>query len=160
MSWFSLGILLFLSACDFKPLYGTENAGATQELHKIMIKSIPERLGQVMRQNLIHALTPAGQPRHGTYILEVTLKYSVSGGVYLTDDTASRMNVVLATDYKLLDKAKKILTKGKFSSQEGYNVVIGGDYATVIAEEKAKTHVAELSAQEIKLRLADYFTSR
>ena len=68
----SLLLLLALSACGFKPLYGTDKSGLSDpqaELATIKVGPIPDRLGQIVRNQLVEYLSPRGHAAQKLYDL-------------------------------------------------------------------------------------------
>ncbi|MBL6959299.1 MAG: hypothetical protein ISR52_09985, partial [Rhodospirillales bacterium] len=165
MSW-SKAIVLSLSlslvsGCGFRPLHGTQlGATATAELAAIEIKPIADRLGQQLHNNLIDMLTPRGHPQEPRYILTVSVTSSVQGLAVRKSALATRANVRLAATFSLRRKGTaEPLMGGTSLIVSSYNV-IDSDFASLKAEEGVKKRGVEQLADDIRTKLAVYFSQR
>lgn len=162
--------LIGLTGCGFKPIYGPSSYGSSfpnkeehlavaQDLSLIKISLIPDRKGQILRNSLIHLLTPKGQPGNPKYILEVTLTEATQALGILKDATYSRSQLVFTADFFLRDIATyKILFTSQATTAADYNFVISNQFATTIADDDAHTRGLTLLAQDIARQLAMFFS--
>jgi LPS-assembly lipoprotein len=160
----SLISLLFLgiTACGFQPLYGssTQNADVQNRLAGIYIPSIQGRTGQILRNELLDLTTPSGVPSQPRYTLNINLTESKTGLAIQEDDTKTRFNLTLNTQFQLVEVANgKKIYKGSTQNIASYNVV-SSDFANLSAELNAEKRAALDSAKQIHQQLAVYFSGR
>lgn len=76
--------LMLVSACGFEPLYVEKKSsgqwyydnkfdtGIKEEMASVKVELIQDRIGQLIRNDLLDKLSPKGEPKHAKYILSVT----------------------------------------------------------------------------------------
>jgi len=152
--------MLGLTSCGFVPLYQAGQEEYHSELQKIKIKTIPDRLGQSLRNELLPLLTPYGQPKKPEYVLEIELETNKRDLGILRDATASYAEVILTAKYTLKEFMTGAgLTSGKSSFISSYNILSSAEFSTFISEKDAYERALKLVAQDISMRLAVYFQS-
>ena len=159
----TLILLTALAACGFKPLYGTDPSGLSDpqgELATIRVAPIPDRLGQLVRNQLVEYLTPRGQGAQNRYQLNVKLSLSSVGTALAQDESATRYNLTLTSNFTLVDLStnKKVFV-GVARSIAVYNVITS-EYATLIARQDAERRAAQDVAEELRTRLGVFFSRR
>ena len=158
----TLALLLVtgLSACGFKPMYATDGSGpaVSEEFAKITIDPIPDRLGQLVRNALIDRVTPLGSPRDPVYRLVVKVTEEREDVGLRQDASVTRANYRLNGDFQLVEIATdlKVIT-GNAWTATAYDVV-QQDFSTVIAQQDAERRLSIELADEIRTRLAIYFS--
>jgi LPS-assembly lipoprotein len=149
-----------MASCGFTPLYGEHDDGAsvTDEMAQVYVMPIPNRLGQVVYNELRDRIVPHGQPAEPQYVLTVALGQSFQSTVIRPDATASRLNLVLRASYVLFEApTRKVLTRGVAQSIGAYSVRVE-PYPTLIARQDVQTRVARDVSDEIRNRIALYFS--
>jgi len=172
MSWSDAGswskawtllICLGLAGCGFRPLYGEAAKGqtnTTSELARVEVGPIKDRIGQLVRNHLLDQLTPKGGKLAPHYRLKVELTTSQEGVALARDEAATRFNLQLRGRYALIElQNKREIFQGTARSIAVYNVV-SADYSTLTAEADAKRRAAREISDEIKTRLAVFFSRR
>lgn len=147
------GLLLLSAGCGFQPMHAT--GGATpQALSSIDIAPIPDRLGQVLHNNLLDRLAPRGVVAFPRYRLVVSLQVTKEALAIARDESATRYNVALVAEYALvlLETGAKVL-EGEARSISAYNVV-SSDYATLVAERDAELRSAREISDDLRTRIA------
>jgi len=159
----TLILLTALAACGFKPLYGTDPSGLSDpqaELSTIRVAPIPDRLGQLVRNQLVEYLTPRGHGAQNRYQLNVKLSLSSEGTALAQDESATRYNLTLTSNFTLVDlSTNKGVFVGVARSIAVYNV-IDSEYATLIARQDAERRAAQDVAEELRTRLGVFFSRR
>lgn len=156
------GILLLLvglSACGWRPLYGDRGvtASAESQLALVEIEDIPGRIGYDMRQNL-RTLFNFGGDAIPSYQLKVKLREVREGLAIEPDASITRFNFHLYGDYELVDSITgRILYQGTRSSVAAYNVV-DSQFATLAAQKDAEDRAVRDLSEEIKLSLAIFLS--
>jgi LPS-assembly lipoprotein len=156
-----LGIVLLVNACGFHPLYGAGreplNRAVVAELASVHIAPMPERVGQIVHNDLLDRLTPLGEPGAPRYKLSVGLEEAKQGLAIQIDDTITRFNLTLTANYVLeIADTGSIVTTGRVHATAAYNV-LRSDFANVVAERDAQRRAAREVSDELKTRLAVYF---
>lgn len=169
MSWSKhlrllLGILLvagLVAGCGFRPLYKqTGNTDTVKDFSQISIAQPEDRPSQQLRNYLLDALTPHGQPDRPLYRLEYRITESL-GSVFVTrTEEVTRSNLQLSASVFLRDyQTGKSLASISATSQASYNVT-QADYANLVSEKNARERALRDVAEQIRLRLGNYFDRR
>ena len=152
-------VAALLTACGFQPLYGERTGGVPvrQAFNAISIAPIPNRVGQLVRNQLIDALTPLGQPRDPAYVLAVTLIQTKEGVAFRSDEQATRFKVTMEAKFALREFDRgAIITQGSTRSVAAFNIV-RSEFANITAEVDAQRRAARQVADSIALRLGVHF---
>lgn len=157
----ALFLVLPLAACGFEPLYGNrQQAGDAvfNDFHQIKVATIPERSGQMLRNELLDRLNYRGEPAQPRYELKVSLKEERRDVLVRSDEVATAADLTLTASYELVDRANSaVLAKGSPRSINRYNV-LASPYATLSSAEDARRRAAKQLADDIRARLGVYFT--
>ena len=156
----AIAVAALLAGCGFRPLYGTtgENRQVAAQLAQIRIQTMPDRTGQKLRNFLLDRLNPNGQPAQPLYYLQVTINVSRTDLGIERDETATRALLMMTANYQLIDRARKVvLVEGSTQSTNSFNIV-ASDFATLSAETDATERATREVSDDIKTRLALYFT--
>lgn len=149
-----------LSGCGFQPLYAknpTENTVYNQGFPQVDVGPINDRLGQILRNELVDRINPRGVARTPTYRLDVSAKERRSDIVILRDSTATFAKFIVEVNWRLLDlQSNEVVTKGKNERTSSFSIS-SSEYAILQAEKDARQRAATELAEDIRLRLALYF---
>ncbi len=172
MSWFSrissvrsatvgavCATLLF--GCGFEPLYSQRQRSVTLgETSAVAVAPIPERVGQLIRNELIDRLNPLGEPDRPRYRLVVTSSGRREGLAFQRDLTVTRYNFLLSASYVLSDGISgATVLRGQTRAVAAYNVV-QSEFSNVIAERDAEARAAREVGEEVALRVAVFLGGR
>jgi LPS-assembly lipoprotein len=158
----SLTVLLActLSACGFQPLYGTSPTGSNvaTQLAAIEIDEQNHRLGQLVRNDLLSSMAGGGaQPSR--YRLQFTAVAGSQTLIEQSNENTRRFSYRVNVDYRLIDeRTGKQLSAGKTFSQVSYDRTTS-DFANVQAETNAMERAAKEIGNDLRTRLAAYFSS-
>ena len=169
-NFWSLFLVLFISACGFEPLYvqkkqeslwyfgGEFDTSISAEMAKIKVQTIADRFGQQLRNDLLDMLTPLGAPKKPTYRLFVDVEPIESTQQALRDDiTATRERVRYKVKYRLLGaESNQVLVSGDSIAYVSYDIM-ANPYSTTFAKKKTQTDAAAIIANDITLRIGAYF---
>lgn len=152
----TLALLLLLSGCGLRPLYGGGERGAVaQMLRGVDVAPIDGKAGWLVRNALGERMNGGGAGS-ARYRLEVELDDQISGFGVRSDDTVTRERRTLRARYRLvsLDKGEIVLdaTAGADSGID----VVSSEYATVAAEDSALERLSQILADQIVARVALY----
>ena len=151
-----------LSGCGFKPLYGVTDEGShvADELSYVAIPERRDRLHQLIRNQLLSTMSPAGSQGGDRYRLEFIPQVDANNVVIEPDGDVSRRLYKLAVDYRLLDNRNdKVLHQGRTFSHLSYDRV-RSEFANIEAEKDISERASIQVADDIRTRLAAYFASR
>ncbi len=152
---------LTLPGCGFKPMYG-ENTTATsstvvEKMASIDIRPIPDRLGQVVRNQLVDAITPTGPSGAPVYELALKVGEEREDVGLRQNASATRANYRMSAKFELREIASdKVVLNGTTWAETAFDIV-QQDYPTVIAQQDAQKKLAAELADEIRTRLAVFF---
>lgn len=160
--WAALGML---SGCGFQPLYGKQAGGSSAvapELAAIAINEIGEgterRIGQILKNELINRFTAGQGPQPVRYQLLVEIDQSTAALQIQTNDTVTRRNLVLRSEFDLFDTSSSVLLySGKARATGSYDVV-ESEYATLVAEQATAEDAARDLSATITNLLSLYFS--
>ena len=149
--------LPLLTACGFQPLYGERQGAPAAALTSIEIATIPDRQGQLLRNQLELLFNPSGAPAQNAYRLSVSVATSGAEALIRQDETATRLDQTVTADYTLTSlQDKRVLTRGRARSVNSFDVV-ESDYATLNAERDALEANLNRIAHSIQTQLAVFF---
>lgn len=152
---------LALSACGFRPLYGTSSIseGAAKAFASVRIEAIPptndsDRIGYLVSNALDEALHKPGLKAEARYVLKIALADERRGLAIQDDASITRYNYRLSADWLLVAIGADTATaRGRAQTTASYNVV-DSEYATLIARKDAEERAAREIAEQIKLKIA------
>lgn len=152
----ALGVAaLLVNGCGFQPLYKRGGSSDEAILATVEVARIKDRIGQQLKILLDAGFSPRGRSTRTDYRLTVALTESKTGLAIKKDETATRANLTLRADFKLLALRNPRLGTfaGKALSTNGYNILLS-DFATLSAERDARNRALRTLAEEIRLRVA------
>ncbi len=151
---------LVTSGCGFKPLYGKpENGGgASLEMASVRVDPIPDRIGQVLRNELTDRLTAGVGPQPTRYRLFVEIQESTAPLQIQTTDTITRYNFTLTASFDLIDSATGNVVYNDSARAVGSYDVVESEFATLVAEQETGREAARDLSSSISALLALYFS--
>lgn len=150
---------LIMGGCSYRPLYGTgsDGKGVAIAMSGIAVDEQKNRAGQLVRNNLISSFGTSGT---SNYVLrlapeEKTQELSSNASIKLE---RNRYNLKVA--YELADaQSGNTITSGSSFSNVSYDTV-EQPIADLRAAENARERASREVAEDIRLRLAAYFSSQ
>ncbi len=153
-----IALSFFLCSCGLQPLYSPRGHASHEELSKIRINRIPDRIGQNLKNNLITLLTPKGTPTHTRYALNIDLKEETRALGVLKDATYSNSLMTYTATFDLVDlNTNKVIYKSYSSVVSDYNVIAQNQFATVASATNTQDRGLNLLAQQIQRSLSVFF---
>ena len=144
-----LASFLFLTACQFQPLFG-------EVQHNVCVDPIPEAAGYQLRQELQKYFTSTSCE----YTLHVTKPImSLSDKSISNKDLVTIQRVSSSVSYTLFDRNKKSLLKSS-ASTDGSSAVVQNPYATVTSVEKTEANLIPILAQRIALHVTAFLNEK
>ena len=166
-----MAMVVFISGCGFEPLYVEKKSSSewyydsefdtsiTEEMAKVKVELIQDRVGQLIRNDLLDKLSPKGQPKTPKYYLKVTSVEKEEIDQALRNDiTATRKKVIYKAHYVLNNAQHQKLLNGSSVAYLGYDI-LRDPYSTTFAQKKNEKNAAKIIANDISLRLGAYFHS-
>ncbi len=155
MSRFAVLLLLTLSACGLRPLYGGGNSGAVgAALSGVSVAPIEGQAGWLVRTAIEDRLPKAaGAP---LLRIEVTLDDRIEGFGIRGDNAVTRERRTLRARYRLVSVDRGTVVLDETAGSDVGIDVVGSQYATVAAEQTALERLATELADQIVTRVALY----
>lgn len=164
--------MTYITACGFEPLYverksaekwyykGEFDTSISEEIAQIKVEPIADRIGQLIRNDLLDNLTPKGIPSKPKYRLEVfDIKKDVTEQAMRDDITATREKIRYTVNYRLINiENNDELVYGNSIAHLGYDI-LANPYSTTFAQKKIEKDAAKIIANDISLRMGAYFHS-
>lgn len=157
---FLILMLLSLSACGLKPLYGDGRNGAVSSvLGQVAVDPIEGKNGWLM-VNALNDRLDATKRSDAIYKLVVVLDDQIEGFGVRADDTVTRERRTLRARYQLVELATgNILLDATAGSDAGIDVV-SSEFATIAAEDTALENLSQNVADKIISRLSLFALER
>jgi LPS-assembly lipoprotein len=158
-----LPLLFLVAACGFRPLYGSDatSPGVAQDLAAVSIGEPTSRLSQLIRNDLLSVMRPAGTAEPNRYRLDI--EASATEDKSIEDPSNSRRShratVRIMAAFALKDMSGgKTVYQGRTFSNVSYD-----DVNQSFADMQARTTAMERGAREVALdirtRLSAHFAS-
>lgn len=159
----SIGIVsvLLISGCGFRPLYGTTLSGAALEdvMRTVEITTIPGRVGQRVRNELIFDTTGGGEAAVPEYRLDIALRESVLNTLVSSTGDPRSQTYQLYTQFKLVRLSdNQVVLTGNSNARAAYDKR-DSVFADIRARRDAEDRAARTIADSIKVRMAAYLSS-
>lgn len=150
-----------LSACSFKPLYGTTqtNQKLQDVLSTIQVAEVPGRVGQAVRNELIFRFTGGGNPGIPQYKLVMIVRESVTSQLVRRDGDIQGQFYELTTNFQLFSHSnpKEPILKGvsiaKAAFRDNESV-----YANVRSRVDAENRAAKTAAEDLQGRISAFLS--
>lgn len=157
MKHFGLLCLLLVAACGFEPVYGTHTAnGPTVDiLNQVAIDNIPDRNGQILRNNLIDRMYSKGRPKKPLYHLKIILTSTLQDLGIQANATSTRSLLDMNASYTLTDNNQKQVLTGVAHSVTSFNK-LSDQYGSLVADESAQERTIKEVSEQIVNRISLY----
>ena len=155
-----LAAALALAGCGYRPLYGSsaENAGVAATLTSVAIPEAEDRVGQLIRNDLISSMRAGTGEQKYTLLLKPVVKKN--GVIDKPQPNVTRDAITLSVSYELVERASgNTVNKGRTFSQASFDV-IRQPFADLQAETNATERAGHEVRAAIRTRLAAYFATQ
>jgi LPS-assembly lipoprotein len=157
----AMGTLLALSGCGWEPLYADRETGpADIELRGIKVDPIPERIGQRLALALRESLNPDGAPAPQRYRLSILLQTARADLGIQQTGLGSRGKLVVNATIALRDIRTGAMHLYTTSHAAESFDILANEYASVVAEDDARTRAVEELRRDIVTRLTLFLQRR
>ncbi len=154
-----------LAGCEsggFRPLYATGSNGESvnTRLAQINIATIPSRVGQRLRNDLIFENNGGALPTEPLYRLDVAIRESLVSTLVRSDGEAASQIYNLDAKFKLYRVSdKKMILEGTSYGRAGFERYTN-IYSNVRAREDAENRAAKTIASDMRSRLAAFLSTQ
>ena len=156
------GLSIALAGCGsdggsgFQPLYGTNSSGQSfqEVMASVSVQTIPGRVGQQVRNELIFKTTGGGEAAPPVYLLEIALKETAQSELVKLDGDSQGIDYRLKAAYKITRVAdNSTVFEGSASAQAPFakNKSI---FSNIRARRDAENRAAKSLADNIKTQVA------
>jgi LPS-assembly lipoprotein len=155
-------VVIGLAGCGFHPVYeprSAKDSGAQAALGTVDVALMPERSGQLVRQEL-QARLDRGDGFAKKYELSVSFSVAADAIGIQQDTSVTRLRMVGTANWSLrsLDAARPVVTTGIARSVDGVNILDEQYFEADLAGETATRRIAAAVADQITLQLSSYFS--
>jgi LPS-assembly lipoprotein len=154
---------LALCGCGFHPVYASHDdapdSTVAMDLNNIVIENIPDRNGQILRNDLIDRMYGHNRPEKPLYHLVTKVHYSEEDLGILANATATRELLNMYSDYSLQNAQGQSLLNGTAHSVASFDR-LDQMYGTVAARQDAYERTLHEVSEQIVNRLSLYFSER
>jgi LPS-assembly lipoprotein len=155
------GLLCVLAGCGWTPLYADRETGpADEELRAVKVAPVPERIGQRLALALRNSLNPEGVPTPQKYVLNTTLQTARSDLGIQSTGIGTRGKLDVTANFTVADlKTGAGLLNNSSHVAESFDIV-ANEYASLVAEDDARTRAVEELRRDMLTRLTLFFQRR
>ncbi len=157
-----LSCALFLSACGFQPLHGTRANGSSvsADLARVEVAQQHGRLGQLVRNEIVAHISPAGTRSTSAYKLTFETESKVKSLVEARNTETLRHQLQLFVNFELIELSTgNQVYKGKTFSFVSFDHVEAPS-TNYFALANARKRAARQTGEDIRTRLAAFFAGR
>lgn len=152
----ALLLLLTLTACGLRPLYGGGASGAVgRTLAGVDVAPIEGKAGWLMKNALDDRLRATGRTAPA-YRLVVRLDDSITGFGVRADDAITRERRTLRARFQLVEAGRGTVVLDATAGSDAGIDVVSSEYAAIAAENTALENLTQTVADQIVARLALY----
>ena len=153
--------MLTLAACGFEPLYGDKGGvEASADLETIRIDPIKDRVGQLLRNQLLDTLTPMGEPSKPAYRLIVDVTENKLELAVRKSELATRANMQFTASYRLTRFGSEGAILSRSSTVSASYNLLNNEFANISSEADARERGVRELSQDIARQLSLYFRSQ
>jgi LPS-assembly lipoprotein len=134
--------------------------GTVAEFETIRIDPIEERVGQLLRNQLLDSLNTHGEAARAAYRLQVTVTESKQELAVRKSELATRSNMILTARYRLLDINTNAYVMDRSSTVSASYNLLTNEFATLATEADARERGVRDLGEDITRQLALFFRGR
>lgn len=153
-----------LAGCGFRPVYAPSDfAGeGAAGLSHIQVALIPERSGQLLRQDLQERFDRAGGAASRRFDLQVALAINSDQISINPGNSPTRVRVIATARWSLLaqDATRRTVTSGLARSVDGYNNIDLQYFYNDLTNDSVIHRVTAALADQIAVQLAAYLNAQ
>jgi LPS-assembly lipoprotein len=140
------------AGCGFQPIHSDRSYAAAANLSLVEIELVPDRLGQMLRNELLDQFRPRAA---GTqFLLSVTVSESIQNLGMQLNSVATRANLRVRAAYSVSRISdNEAMIQGSLESINSYNI-LRSDFATLAAQADARRHAVREIAKRLQERVS------
>jgi LPS-assembly lipoprotein len=153
--------LIALGGCGWQPLYGPTASGAQLEdvMRTVDISTIPGRVGQRVRNELIFKTTGGGEADVPKFRLDIAVRESLLNTLVEGTGDPSGQIYQVYTQFKLVRLAdNEVVFEGNSNARAAFDKA-DSVFADIRAKRDAEERAARTLAEAIRTRVAAYFSA-
>ena len=155
-----VGIFLFVSGCGFTGIHGPQSPATISNLATFEISPIPDRIGQMLRNELIDRMRHGRKIDAPRFYVSVLLVERLNQLGIRKDDVATRANLILNATFRVSREQKgQPVYVGRSRSVSSYDI-LASDFATLSALQDARRRGVKTLAQTITNRISVWLVQR
>jgi LPS-assembly lipoprotein len=150
-----------LSGCGFQPLYGPTASGAqlADVMKTVDINTVPGRVGQRIRNELIFRTTGGGYAGEPKYRLEIALRESIQRTLVSKEGDPLGEIYQIYSEYKLIRIAdRKVVLEGHSNARAAFDKV-ESVFSDIRAKRDAEDRASNTIAEAIRTRVAAFLST-
>ena len=153
-------IFFLSSGCGFTSIHGPGSPATISNLAKFKINPIPDRIGQMLRNELIQQMRHGADVETPRFYVAVSLVERLNELGIQKDDVATRANLILDATFRVTeDQNGQSIYIGRSRSVSSYDILTS-DFATLSALRDARRRGVKTLAQNIKSRISVWLIQR
>ena len=147
-----------ISGCGFQPLYGDrKHNSVVTEFSYVYVAPIKDRIGQQLRNELLHQLHASNPKSRAKYKLVATLREGTQALAVRKSAFATRANLTVTATFTLMAEGKDTpLLSATEKATVSYNI-LDMEFATLAARRDARERAIKSLSKDIVVRLAVFF---
>jgi LPS-assembly lipoprotein len=148
------------AGCGWQPLYGPTASGADLEdvMRSVKISTVPGRVGQRVRNELVFLTTGGSGAETPHYRLDIAIRETVMNTLATTTGATEGQVYQLYTEFKLINlKTQKVVMRGHSNARAAFDKM-DSVFADLRARRDAENRAAKTIAEAIRTRLAGYLS--
>ena len=158
----ALALAGLAGGCGFRPLYGSAGEGMAipEQLHQVDVALIPDRAGQLLREELLRRLQGTSGSGTKSYLLTVTYNVSDQGvATEFTTSAQTRVRVIGEAHWSLISVRGEAheIASGWAKSNDGANLVDMQYFYGDLQHENVVRRISTDISQKIVTDIAAYF---
>ena len=146
------------AGCGFQSLYGARKQNpVVNEFSYVHVAPIKDRIGQQLRNELLHRLHASANQNRAKYKLVTTLREGMQALAVRKSAFATRANLTVTATFHLVaeDNDTPVLSATE-KTTVSYNI-LDSEFATLIAQQDAQKRAIKSLGKDIVVRLAVFF---
>lgn len=129
------------------------------DLAKVKVGYVEGRSGQVLRNDLVDALNPRGEPDQPDYTLALRIDEPQQNLAYQRNNSVTNVSYGVIAYWTLIDRnGNAALTSSSTSSQQ--YAISNSQYATAVSALNVRDRIMLDISSDIRNKLAQYFARR
>ena len=148
----------FTAGCGFQPLYGVrKNSPVIDEFAKIHVVPIKDRIGQQLRNELLHQLHASAMQNRAEYKLVTALWEDTQALAVRKSAFATRANLTMTATFHLITDANNTRVLSAIEKTTVSYNILDSEFATLIAQHDAQERAIKSLSKNIVVRLGVFF---